>query len=828
MPLSETILITMGLLGIAMLAAGTCRNLPLPFTVILVLLGMGLSGLSGRFETLAALHHFRLTPELVLFLFLPALVFESSLNLDTRQLLKDLIPVLTLAVPAMLVSALLVGLGLWWLLGIAPLVALLFGALISATDPVAVVALFKELGAPLRLTVLVEGESLFNDATAIVLFNILLGLALAGGAAWSDAGLALVEFLRVFIGGSLVGIFIGLLIAELMSRLQATGDSALIVLSLVIAYASFIIAEHLLHVSGVMAVVTAGICLGGYGSARIPQASSHMIRETWDFIALVCNSLLFLLVGLSVDTSALLGHADVILLAAVLVIAARAAAVYSLVPMTTHLFRLPQVSAGEQHIMWWGGLKGGLAIAIVLSIPEDLNGRQFLVNLTLGVVMLSLLINATTIRPLIRWLGIDRLSDDERHEYRQGLERMLTRSREVLAHFSGSGLLSAENCSHIEDTLERRLAGDTDDENSPETLRQVTLLALRIESDSLDELHEIGLLRTYTYLDLRNTLQRDRDRWSGVDNSDTEARPNPFHHLEKLLLKRLRELDWAAGLLTRYQRQRLGNRLQHDLASVLMSQSVIRQLQQQRQQDPAHYDALIRQYEQRCQHRQQRLREMQEEFPEFYIRFEHDLFQRVALLSADQYLQRLLHNGEIGAKAYNRLEAMLQQALALERTQGGEVDRLTARQLLQTVPLFAGLSPAALEKLAHLSTQVTFLKGDIIIGEGDRGDALYIITRGQVRVSNEQHGHIEPLAELGQGDFFGETALLGDAIRTATVTAGTATTLLRLSRRQVLQLASGESELDRHLQTARQERQIHSGSDPQTRSCPRERDRFRM
>ncbi len=819
MPLAETILITMGLLSIAMLAAGSCRKLPLPFTVILVLLGMALSALSTQVAGLQALHHFRLTPELVLFLFLPALVFESALNLDARQLLKDLIPVLTLAVPAMLVSGLLVGLGLWWLLGIEPLTALLFGALISATDPVAVVALFKELGAPLRLTVLVEGESLFNDATAIVLFNILLALALAGGAAWSDAGLAIAEFLRVFIGGSLVGIIIGLLIAELMSRLQATGDSALIVLSLVVAYASFIIAEHALHVSGVMAVVAAGICLGGYGSARIPQASSHMIRETWDFIALICNSLLFLLVGLSVNFSALLARADVILLAAVLVIAARAAAVYSLVPITTRLFRLPHVSTGEQHIMWWGGLKGGLAIAIVLSIPEDLTGRQFLVDLTLGVVMLSLLINATTIRPLIRWLGIDRLNEDEHHEYQQGLVRMLTSSREALDRFARSGLISAANRSRIEQTLERQLLRDRQAKPHPKTLRQVYLHALRIESDTLDELHEIGLLRTYAYLDLRNTLKRDRDRWSGVQDRGVEngagTRQNPFHRLERLLLKRLREHDWAAGLLARYQRQRLGNRLQHDLASILMSQTVIQQLQEQRQQDPAHFDIVIREYDERARHRQQRLRELQAEFPEFYTRFEHELFQRVALASADQYVRHLLHNGEIGAKAYNRLQADLQQALALGRGQAGALERLSAQELLQAVPLFAGLSSAAREKLARLSTQVTFLPGDIIIGEGDHGDALYIITRGQVRVSHEHAGRTEVLAALGQGEFFGETALLGDAVRTATVTASTTTTLLRLKRRQVLQLAGEEAEIDRHLQAAMRTRQTDPGDAPQ-------------
>jgi len=820
MPLSETILITMGLLSIAMLAAGTCRNLPLPFTVILVLLGIALSALSGQFEALQALHHFRLTPELVLFLFLPALVFESALNLDARQLLKDLIPVLTLAIPAMLLSCLLVGLGLWWLLDIDPIIALLFGALISATDPVAVVALFKELGAPLRLTVLVEGESLFNDATAIVLFNILLGLALAGVATWGDAGLAVGEFLRVFIGGSLVGIVIGLLIAELMSRLQATGDSALIVMSLVMAYVSFILAEHVLHVSGVMAVVTSAICLGGFGSARIPQSSSLMIRETWDFIALICNSLLFLLVGLSVNTTALLDRSEVILLAALLVIAARAAAVYSLVPITTRLFRLPRVSAGEQHIMWWGGLKGGLAIAIVLSIPEQLQGRQFLVDLTLGVVMFSLLINATTIRPLISWLGIDRLTDDERNEYRHGLTQLLGRTQGVLERLADSGLLSVPSRARINADLKQQLSTDPDAGTETESSRQVTLNALRIESDELDQLHEIGLLQTYTYLDLRNTLKRDRDHWTGQGDEDSDSnqqtRPNPFHHMEEVLLRRLREQDWASGLLARYQRLRLGNRLQHDLASILMSQTVIRHLQQERQGQPVHTDEVIRKYRQREHHRQQRLHALQAEFPDFYAHFERYLFHRVALLSADRHAQQLLHNGEIGAKAYTRLRSLLQQALANCQDQLADMERLSARELLQTVPLFAGLSAPALEKLAQSSIQVTFLEGDTIIGEGDKGDALYIITHGRVRISRGKEEDETFLAELGLGDFFGESALLGEQLRTATVIASSPTTLMRLTHQQVQALADGDPEIARHLQAANQARQQSTGDQEKT------------
>ena len=210
MPASEIIYVLVVLLGIAMLVTGICRNLPVPFTVILVLIGVLLGNLSHSFEFMHALQGFSLSPEIMLFVFLPALIFESGFALDARQMIADLPPILILAIPAMLMSTFVVGLGIWWALDIKLIVALVFGALISATDPVAVVALFKELGAPNRLNVLVEGESLLNDATAIVAFSILLGIAVEGGGiGWSDADNIFLDFLRVFIGGALFGVFLG-------------------------------------------------------------------------------------------------------------------------------------------------------------------------------------------------------------------------------------------------------------------------------------------------------------------------------------------------------------------------------------------------------------------------------------------------------------------------------------------------------------------------------------------------------------------------------------------------------------------------------------------
>ena len=451
-------------------------------------------------------------------------------------------------------------------------VALLFGALIAATDPVAVVSLFKELGAPVRLMTLVEGESLFNDATAIVLFHILLGIvATASGFGVADVGPAVVEFFRVFFGGIAVGAVVGFGISELMRRIDS-GHMAILVMSLVMAYVSFVTAEHLLHVSGVMAAVSAALAMGAYGVTRIPPSAMKLTYETWEVIALICNSLLFLMVGLSVDIGVVSDLFLEIIVVAILVIAARALSVYTFVPTTTRLFKLPMVNTGERHIMWWGGLKGGLAIAIVLSIPEDLPGKQFLVQLTLGVVMFTLLVNAPTIRPLIRFLGIDRLTEEEQAELRRGLLAGKSEAHGMLDSLHAAELISAGSYTALTERLQDTFEAEPAENVTRVGLRHAHLEALRIELDELEHLFDIGLIKEYTYLDLRATLRRDREHWmdSGAQEADDLSALNPFQRLEQSLIRRLREANWAARLLAFYQ----GVRISHSVCSAISPASL--------------------------------------------------------------------------------------------------------------------------------------------------------------------------------------------------------------------------------------------------------------
>lgn len=809
MPISELVLVIMGLLTVAMLAASIGRNLPVPYTVFLVVIGMVLSALADNIPALDPLQSFQLTPDLVFFIFLPALIFESALTLDARQLLKDIAPIFVLAAPALLISTALIGFGVWAYMGLDLTLALLFGALIAATDPVAVVALFKELGAPARLTTLVEGESLFNDATAIVIFHILLGIALAGTFTTGDIGHAAIEFVRVFFGGVLVGAVIGFGIGELMRRIRGS-ELAILVMSFVMAYSSFVIAEHVLHVSGVMAAVSAAVSMGLFAITRIPRSALQSIHETWEVIALVCNSLLFLMIGLSVDVGVLIHNFDGIIVAALLVLAARAAAVYTLVPATTRLFSLPRVNMGERHIMWWGGLKGGLAIAIVLSIPETLDGRQTLVELTLGVVLLTLLINAPSIRPLIRWLGLDRMSEEENAELRRGLLEAQQQAHAVVERLTATTGLAPARVSSISKQLDGVFEHDVPGTDPSRHLRHAYLEALQIEMDELESLYKLGVIHEYTYLDLRNRVSRDRAARAGVHGDtlpgDAAGAPSGFARIEQLALRWLRERNAFAGMLARLQSARLSQGIQRDIAGILCGEAVIAALPVRAGLTPRDAAAVVALYRERVQRKHARLQRLRADFPEFYADLEDRLARTAALTRARQYAVSSLHSGDIGAKAFSRIERRIVDALASLPATSDDKSGPTAATLISRVPLFNGLPDPVLAKLAEHAQTVTFLPGDIVIGEGERGNALYILVHGAVEVVRGDDDDAQRLALLGEGDFFGERALLSDEIRSATVRAIRSLTLLRLTRNSVRALADEHHEIATRLERADQAR----------------------
>ena len=439
---TETLIIE--LLLIASLVAIVVRRLHVPYTVALVLVGLLLTAQSQL--------NIELTPELILALFVPPLVFEAAFHLNFIELRRNAGAILLLAVPGVILTTLIVGGIVSIGVGLALPVALTFGALIAATDPVAVVSLFRMLGVPKRLAALVEGESLLNDGTALVLFNLMLAIVATGK---FNLAVSALDFMRISVGGIAVGLVLGWAISRLIARI----DDYLIetTLTTVLAFGSYLIAEQL-HFSGVLAVVAAGLINGNLGPQGMSPTTRIVLFNFWEYIAFLANSLVFLLIGLEVDIPALLQAWRPIAWAIGAVVLARVIVVYGLSLLTRRLTE--PVSLRWQHVLAWGGLRGALSLALALSLPASFGAeRTMLRTMAFGVVLFTLLVQAPTLKPLIRRLGIV-LRNPEQIEYEKRHAR-LTALRSAENHLERryrEGLLSTLTWETLRPKLQEQLA----------------------------------------------------------------------------------------------------------------------------------------------------------------------------------------------------------------------------------------------------------------------------------------------------------------------------------------------------------------------------------
>ncbi len=407
---AETILVLLFIVATAV--ALLARRLRLPYTVALVLAGL-LLGQLHAFETP------HLTQELLFTVFLPGLLFEAAFHLDFALFRRDQTLILSLAVPGVMAAILLTAAILVPAAALLPLAdaltwghALVFGAMIAATDPIAVVGLFRSLGAPHRLSALLEGESLLNDGTSIVFFGLILGLV--GGAAVTVSGVVL-EFTRVVGLGAGVGFVIGLTISTVIQRI----DDPMIEITLtsIAAYGSFIAAEQI-HGSGVIATVVAGMLCGNYGARTGMTPTTRVAVETfWEYVAFALNSIVFLLIGFEVHLGDMLGSWQLIISAFAAVLLGRAAVVYAVAGLTAR--RANRISRAWRMVLSWGGLRGGLSMVLALSLPPGFPNRDLLIGTTFGVVLLSILVQGLTMGPLLQRLGVVR-SRTERTAYDLG------------------------------------------------------------------------------------------------------------------------------------------------------------------------------------------------------------------------------------------------------------------------------------------------------------------------------------------------------------------------------------------------------------------------
>lgn len=387
---------------IALLLERYSERTRLPFSIILVIVGfVGSEVITGLgFDTGLRWHTFEL---LILHILVPVLVFESAYKLPLKHLLPNLGLVLLMAVPGMLIAAAITAVGLYYGIGHPSFfpftAALLTGIIASATDPVAVVAIFTKLGAPHRLTTLLEGESLLNDATAVVAYTLVLALALTPGASLEPIS-ASVQFLATFGGGILAGAIAGG--AGIVISKLADDDLHKTVVAISAGIMAFWLAEDLAHVSGIVAVLVAAIFMGE--SHRRQYPTHHQTEQTIELSAWVANVIVFVLVGVSITLDMFANQWLTMLIAIAAAIAARAFNVYCLLPIATGMRIGDEIPLVWRHVLFWGGLRGGVSLALVLSVPVEVESWYTVQAAVYGVVLFSLLVQATTAEPLIKKL----------------------------------------------------------------------------------------------------------------------------------------------------------------------------------------------------------------------------------------------------------------------------------------------------------------------------------------------------------------------------------------------------------------------------------------
>jgi CPA1 family monovalent cation:H+ antiporter len=452
MELLEIVQLVIGLLFIASLVGIAVQKLRMPYTVGLVLVGLGLAFTRFEFfpEFSDALNVGGLmVPNLILTILVPPLIFEAAFHIQFSELRQNLRGILAFAIPGVLLTMLMVG-GFVSLGTALPFeTALVFGALIAATDPVAVVALFRTMGVPNQLLVMLEGESLFNDGTAIVVFNLMLAIAL-GETSFNGIDF-LVDFFRVAGGGLVVGLLVSSLNSILIRYIR--NHLIEVTLTVISAYSSYLIAEHF-HVSGVLAVVVAGLVTGNIGERGMSPTTRISLFNVWEFASYMANSFAFLLIGLVIDLPELLSSWQAILIAIVAVLAARAVVIYSISN------RISTISMKMQHVLYWGGLRGAISLALALSLPITLGGETQLLlqDMTFGVVLFTLLIQGTTMRTVVNRLGLSERSEIQTEYQRQQARAIAMQSAiERAEELHKEGLISAHTWQIIKPSLQRQM-----------------------------------------------------------------------------------------------------------------------------------------------------------------------------------------------------------------------------------------------------------------------------------------------------------------------------------------------------------------------------------
>ncbi|WP_422365460.1 cation:proton antiporter [Pelagibius sp.] len=782
MGITEITLTTALLLIVVASVQPLAKRSGLPFTVVLALAGVGI-GLAAAWlqrhrvadqvsQVAEAVIDIPVSSSLFLTVFLPILLFQGAVTIDARRLMQDIAPVILLAVLAVIVALGMIG-GAVWLVAPMPLaVCLLFGAIVATTDPSAVIALFRDLGAPARLTRLVEGESLLNDATAIAAFSAFLAVILTGRDL--DFWMVTESIVVGLLGGALAGFLAGRAAAWMLERLRFY-RAAQLTIAVALPYAVYVICDNYLGISGVTAVVISGLVLSAVGRSRFQAETFRFFEETLAQIAFWATSLIFLLAALLAPR--LLADAtllDFVYLpvAVIAALAARAVILFGIFPLLSFVRVTQKVTTQTKTVIIWGGLRGSVTLALVLAVSEnffiDPEVKRFIAIQATGFALFTLLVQGTTLSWLMRRLGLDQLSPIDRAFRSQVLTQSLSSVGSSLRSFAGRYELDDELVSRAIRPYNERLSRVAEDDSFAAAISDrdrltVGLIALANQEKSLllqqgwsgglrSSLVDRYLLSVESMIDavradgrlgyLRAARRPFRQsRWfrfiAWLHFRLGIARPLALYlgqRFQFLLINRIIILE-----LIYFLEFRLAGLLGDRLTEVLGEIVNLRLAEVER-----HLAALRLQY------------------PNYARELDHEVLERFAYREEIEQIEQLRGAGIISEDLARDLRTEAGSVHASSRRRARVDIKATTPELLYAFPVFAAMPAAELAEVAR-KLQTRVIADDAhVFRRGDPGDGMYFIASGavEIRIDEEQH-------RLGRGDFFGEMALLDQRRRSA-------------------------------------------------------------
>ncbi len=793
------------------LAEPLAAKIRLPFSVVLaaygVLIGLGsVFFLQTRFTdalnpVATSILALPIRSNVFLYVFLPTLLFQVTLEVNLRRMLDDWVPILVLAVVAVLVATLSVGYALWWASALPLVACLLVGSIVSTTDPSAVVGIFRSIAAPRRLSRIIEGESLLNDAAAIALFGLFMGFVMLGVPDPTIGGAA-AQFPRLILGGVLVGWVMAGITVRIMAAL-ARYELAQISISVALPYLAYVVAEQGAGASGVVATVAAGLALNFQGPGRLSPRSWSFLREVWDVLAHWAGALIFILVALLIprllsDTRiADLGLVAVVIGAA---IAARAAILFGLLPVLSAMGLSPRVERPYRVAILWGGLRGAVTLALALAVtestrvPEDV--QRVVGILATGFTLFTLIVQGTTLRWVIGLLRLDRLSAIDAALANQVVAVSLQNVREEVASITEQYKLTqstvrseakrfAERLDTAVETAETGAAiGDRD---------RITLSLIALAGAERDMI--LARLRERTIsARLADRSLTDADRL--IEAARSGGRTG---------YRGAASVSLRGGLLFRmaiFGHNRLGlnrplARLTADRFEVLLSQRLILN------DLMAYIDRRIRRIhgrrvaqllhellDRRADLLDQALEGLRLQFPGYSENLERRFIRRTALRLEEREYDMMRDDGLIGDELHLTLMRDLDDRRnGVEKRPSLDI-ALRKDDLIRQFPLFADLDDAALRRLNRALVTRYVASGTRLVRADVPARNVYFIVSGAVELETATHTY-----RLGRGEMFGQLSILLKKSRRVQATTISFSTLLLLDEARFLALLARSSAL---------------------------------